>query len=175
MRRRDRPRTWGLWGSFQHVVTRDLSIEVDERTLADGTVLKLLDTAEVTAAAEHLIALGCEAVGIVFINAHANNSNELEVLEAVRAVWPNEHVNASSLILPEIRAVGLGSAIVPRYPGVTSALGCVIADMRRDFVHTINRRSTSSTSARSTRRWWPPPRADSSCSIDPASSSRAAR
>ena len=29
--------------------------------------------------------------------------------------------------------------IVPRYPGVTSALGCVIADMRHDHVHTINR------------------------------------
>jgi N-methylhydantoinase A len=27
---------------------------------------------------------------------------------------------------------------VPRYPGVTSALGCVIADMRQDFVQTIN-------------------------------------
>ncbi len=29
-------------------------------------------------------------------------------------------------------------AIVPRYPGVTSAMGCVIADMRQDFVQTIN-------------------------------------
>jgi N-methylhydantoinase A len=28
---------------------------------------------------------------------------------------------------------------VPRYPGVTSALGCVIADMRHDFVQTVNR------------------------------------
>lgn len=34
--------------------------------------------------------------------------------------------------------VGLGRAIVPRYPGVTSAMGCVIADMRQDFVQTIN-------------------------------------
>ena len=34
--------------------------------------------------------------------------------------------------------VGLGSAIVPRFPGVTSALGCVIADMRADFVQTVN-------------------------------------
>ena len=38
-----------------------------------------------------------------------------------------------------IREVGLDSAIVPRFPGVTSAMGCVIADMRHDFVHTINR------------------------------------
>jgi N-methylhydantoinase A len=35
--------------------------------------------------------------------------------------------------------VGLAGALVPRYPGVTSALGCVIADMRHDFVQTINR------------------------------------
>ncbi|RMF35911.1 MAG: hydantoinase/oxoprolinase family protein, partial [Alphaproteobacteria bacterium] len=38
-----------------------------------------------------------------------------------------------------IREVGLGSAIVPRYPGVTSALGCVVADMRLDRVQTVNR------------------------------------
>jgi N-methylhydantoinase A len=37
-----------------------------------------------------------------------------------------------------INDVGLGRAIVPRYPGVTSAMGCVIADMRQDFVQTIN-------------------------------------
>ena len=103
MRRRDRPKTWGLWGSFQHVVSRDLSIEVDERTLADGTILAPLDASEVTAAAKRLIELGCEAVGIVFINSYANNTNELLALEAVRAAWPNEHINASSLILPEIR------------------------------------------------------------------------
>jgi N-methylhydantoinase A len=34
--------------------------------------------------------------------------------------------------------VGIARAIVPRYPGVTSAMGCVIADMRQDFVQTIN-------------------------------------
>ena len=38
-----------------------------------------------------------------------------------------------------IREVGLARALVPRFPGVTSALGCVIADMRHDRVHTLNR------------------------------------
>lgn len=37
-----------------------------------------------------------------------------------------------------LRDVGIGNAIVPRYPGVTSAMGCVIADMRQDFVQTVN-------------------------------------
>lgn len=35
--------------------------------------------------------------------------------------------------------VGLESALVPRFPGVTSALGCVVADMRHDRVQTVNR------------------------------------
>jgi N-methylhydantoinase A len=39
----------------------------------------------------------------------------------------------------QIREVGLASALVPRYPGVTSALGCVVADMRHDAVRTVNR------------------------------------
>ncbi|MEM8740153.1 MAG: hydantoinase/oxoprolinase family protein [Pseudomonadota bacterium] len=37
-----------------------------------------------------------------------------------------------------IREVGLGAALVPRFPGVTSALGCVVADMRHDRVQTVN-------------------------------------
>ena len=37
-----------------------------------------------------------------------------------------------------IKDVGLSKALVPRFPGVTSALGCVIADMRFDRVHTLN-------------------------------------
>ena len=35
--------------------------------------------------------------------------------------------------------VGLKAALVPRFPGVTSALGCVLADIRNDRVLTLNR------------------------------------
>lgn len=38
-----------------------------------------------------------------------------------------------------MKEVGLKAALIPPHPGVTSALGCVIADMRHDFVQTINR------------------------------------
>ncbi len=37
-----------------------------------------------------------------------------------------------------LREVGLARALIPRFPGVTSALGCVIADMRHDRVRTLN-------------------------------------
>ena len=37
-----------------------------------------------------------------------------------------------------IREVGLKAALVPRFPGINSALGCVIADIRHDQVRTVN-------------------------------------
>lgn len=37
-----------------------------------------------------------------------------------------------------LKDVGLKAALVPRYPGVTSALGCIIADIRHDHVQTVN-------------------------------------
>ena len=35
------------------------------------------------------------------------------------------------------RELGVPKVLVPRFPGITSALGCVLADLRHDFVHTI--------------------------------------
>jgi N-methylhydantoinase A len=37
-----------------------------------------------------------------------------------------------------IREIGLRCAVVPRFPGITSALGCVLADLRHDMVQTVN-------------------------------------
>ncbi|MGB9368497.1 MAG: hydantoinase/oxoprolinase family protein, partial [Xanthobacteraceae bacterium] len=37
-----------------------------------------------------------------------------------------------------IREIGLKSVVVPRFPGITSALGCVLADIRHDMVQTVN-------------------------------------
>ncbi|ACA16404.1 5-oxoprolinase (ATP-hydrolyzing) [Methylobacterium sp. 4-46] len=103
MRRRDRRHTWGLWGDFVPVVERDLRLEVDERTLADGRVRRPVDPKEVAAAARRLLDLGAEALAICFVNAYANPENERAALAAAAAVWPNGHVACSSDILPEIR------------------------------------------------------------------------
>jgi N-methylhydantoinase A len=103
MRRRDRPRTWGLGGQFQPIVSRDLRVEAAERTLADGTVRTPVDPAEIERLARELLAKGARALSIVFINSYANDSNERAALAAARKVWPNPYVNASSEILPELR------------------------------------------------------------------------
>ena len=103
MRRRDRPTTWGLWGQFTPVVQRIDRLEVEERTLADGTVRVAVNLMEVERAAKTLLKSGCEAVCLFFINGYANPENERKAAEILRKIWPNEHVSVATEILPEIR------------------------------------------------------------------------
>ena len=103
MRRRDRPETWGLWGMFEPVVSRDLRLEVNERVLADGTIHTVVDETEVVDAAATLMKKGAESVCVFFVNSYANGANEKAAIDAISEVWPNQHITASSEILPEIR------------------------------------------------------------------------
>jgi N-methylhydantoinase A len=103
MRRRDRRQTWGLWGEFIPIADRDLRLEVDERTLADGTIAAPVDEAAVVTAVSALRERGAQALAIIFINAYANAENERRALAAAAKAWPNEHLSASHQVLPEIR------------------------------------------------------------------------
>lgn len=103
MRRRDRPRTWGLRGDFDPVVPRERRLEVPERVLADGTIRTPVDLDAVRTAGHALLEAGCRAVAILFANSYANPTNEARAVAALREIWPNSHVSASSEILPEIR------------------------------------------------------------------------
>ena len=103
MRRRDRPETWGLWGMFEPIVSRELRVEVDERVLADGTILTQLDASDVKSAAGKLLSRGAESVCIFFMNSYANDTNEKLAVKTLKEIWPNDHITSSSEILPEIR------------------------------------------------------------------------
>lgn len=103
MRRRDRPATWGLKGSYTPVVDRNDRVEVVERVLADGTILDQVEQANVLEQVDTLIANGCESVCVFFINGYANDENERRAVEWVRSAWPNEYVTRATEILPEIR------------------------------------------------------------------------
>ena len=37
------------------------------------------------------------------------------------------------------RELGIPRVLIPARPGITNALGCVVADLRHDFVRTLNR------------------------------------
>ena len=126
MRRRDRRRTWGLWGDFIPIADRDMRVEVNERTLANGSIRTPLDPAEVRAAAKHLLNKGVESIAITFINAYANANNERRALDALREVWPNEFITASHEVLSEIREFERSStAAINAYlqPVVASYIG----------------------------------------------------
>jgi N-methylhydantoinase A len=126
MRRRDRRRVWGLWGDFIPLVDRDMRLEVGERTLADGTVRRGVDAAEVRTAAKLLLEQGAKSLAVLFINAYANPENERRALAELRALWPNEFVTASHEVLSEIREFERSStAAINAYlqPVVASYLG----------------------------------------------------
>ncbi len=133
MRRRDRPQTWGLRGNYRPVVPRDLRLEVDERVLADGSLHTPVDLAQVRAAAQQLLAQGCEAVCVFFIHAYANADNERAAVAAVRELWPNPHVTAAHEVLPEIREFERCSTATLNaslQPVVGRYLGRLDADLR---------------------------------------------
>ncbi len=134
MRRRDRPKTWGLWGQFEPIVERNLRLEVDERTLADGSVLQPVDLDQVRAAARELLAAGCQSLCLFFINSYANDSNERAAAQTVRELWPNDYVTCATEILPEIREferVSTGTVNAYLQPVVSSYLDRLDTGLRQ--------------------------------------------
>ncbi len=128
MRRRDRPQTWGLWGSFEPVIPRDLRLEVPERVLADGTVTTAVDLEAVRAAARTLRERGAVSVCLFFINAYANSENEQRARTALEDVWPNAHITTASEILPEIREFERGS---------TASLNAYLQPLLGDYLENL--------------------------------------
>ena len=107
--RRTRPRPYGLTGSFEPLVPRELRLEVPERMDAEGEVVTPLDAAAVAAAVLTLIAKGCEALVIHFLHSYINPVHELRALDIARSLWPNAYITAGHLILSEYREYERGT------------------------------------------------------------------
>jgi N-methylhydantoinase A len=83
-------------------IPRSLTFELDERTTAEGVVLRAPDAAEVDRLADELAAVDVEAVAICFLHAYANPADERLVAEAL-AKRLGVAVCASSEVAPQIR------------------------------------------------------------------------
>jgi N-methylhydantoinase A len=92
-----------LWDKPLPLVRRRHRLEVEERVMADGSVLAPLDEDAVLAAADALVAEGIEALAICFINSHRNPAHERRALELVAARHPDLALSASIDILPQIK------------------------------------------------------------------------
>ena len=124
--RRTRPNPYGMTGSFEALIPRDLRTEVPERIDAAGRVLTPLDEAAVRRAVHDLVERGADALVIHFIHAYANPAHERRCGEIAREIWPNRFVTLGSDILREVREFERGSTaalngyvqpIVSRYLG----------------------------------------------------------
>jgi N-methylhydantoinase A len=101
--RRTRPNAYGLSGSFEPLIERDLRLEVAERIDAKGNVVTPLDEDGIRSAAKKLLEMGSEAVVVMFLHSYANDRHEVRAAEILREIWPNEHVVASHEIMREMR------------------------------------------------------------------------
>jgi N-methylhydantoinase A len=101
--RRTRPTPYGLIGTFEPVIPRNLRLEVTERLDAKGRVIIALDELEVLDAAKKLIAAGAEAVVVHFLHSYANPAHEARAVELISTVWPNDYVTAGHEIIAECR------------------------------------------------------------------------
>ena len=107
--RRTRPNNYGLTGSFEALIDRELRLEVTERLDASGRVVRPLDEAEVRAALVRLRDAGAEALVIHFLPAYANPVHEQQAAQIAQQMWPNDYVSVSSEILREVREFERGS------------------------------------------------------------------
>ena len=126
--RRTRPRRWGLTGSFEALIPRELRLDVTERIDARGRVVLPLDEDELREAVVTLRDAGCEALVIHFVHSYANPTHERRAAEIARELWPNAFISTGAEVLPEIREFERASAtalngwvqpLMARYIGAT--------------------------------------------------------
>ncbi|KMO28484.1 hydantoinase [Methylobacterium variabile] len=107
--RRTRPKAYGLFGTFEPLIPRELRREVPERVMADGAVRTPLDEAAVAEAVRALLDEGCEALVIHFLHAYANPEHELRAGAIARGLWPNSYVTLGHALLSEFREYERGT------------------------------------------------------------------
>lgn len=107
--RRTRPRPYGMTGTFEPLIPRELRLEVAERMNAQGQVVVPLDEAELRARIETLREAGCEALVIHFLHSYANPAHEQAAGRIARAIWPNDYVTLGHALLSEFREYERGT------------------------------------------------------------------
>ncbi|HEV8617657.1 MAG TPA: hydantoinase/oxoprolinase family protein [Methylomirabilota bacterium] len=84
-------------------VERPLRFEVGERMLADGTVLRPLDDADVRRLCEQMRESRAEAFAVCLLFSYANPAHERRLGDALARAFPGVPVSLSSDVVPEYR------------------------------------------------------------------------
>jgi N-methylhydantoinase A len=126
--RRTRPTPYGLKGSFEPLIPRELRLEVNERVDAEGEVVVELDEEAVREAARRLKASGVEALVIHFIHSYVNERHERRAREIAAGEWPNQYITVGSELLPEYREYERGT---------TAAINGFVQPIIVRYLHTL--------------------------------------
>ncbi len=140
------------------LVPRQRVIEVDERVLADGSVLRPLDVDAVHTIAARLRNEPPAALAVCFLHSYINASHEVAAAELLRAALPEWFVCHSAEILPEMREYErFNTAVLNAYIGPLTAryLGELSRSMRgrgyRGAVHLMASSGGIETAERAAR------------------------
>src|SRR5260370_8952995 len=106
--RRTRPNPYGLIGTCEPIIPRDLRFEVTERMDSSGAVVDPLSEDEVREVAKRLLTLGAESVVIHFLHSYANPDHELRAADIVSQLLPNDYVTAGPQIIGGVRTYDTG-------------------------------------------------------------------
>ena len=104
LRRQARPRLYDLRPVVSEpLAERELRLEVNERTLADGTICKALETSDVDAIVSALRASNVRSIAICLIHSYANDEHERMLESAVSRAFPDVFITRSSDVCREFR------------------------------------------------------------------------
>src|SRR5207245_2115467 len=132
--RRTRPTPYGLKGTFDALIPRELRVEVTERIDAEGLVVTPLDEDEVRRAAAGLRERGVEALVIHFIHSYVNAAHGRRAREVAAGEWPNAYVTVGAELLPEYREFERGTTAAINgfvQPVIDRYLRTLAADLAR--------------------------------------------
>ena len=101
--RRTRPKPYGMKGTFDPIIPRDLRFEILERIDARGNIIHPISEIDVISATKELLRLGCESIVIHFLHSYANNSHENIAFKIISDIWPNNYLTMVHSLLSENR------------------------------------------------------------------------
>jgi N-methylhydantoinase A len=119
------------------LLPRSRCFEVDERMMADGTVLRSLDEAQVGRIADKLLEQGIEAVAVCFLHAYANPDHERRCAEIISRRMPKAVVTTSAEVLSEYREYERFS---------TTALNAYVAPRMKKYMRDLRERLSEANS-----------------------------
>src|SRR5882672_10316922 len=132
--RRTRPTPYGLKGTFEALIPRDLRLEVDERIDAEGLMVTPLALDQMREAVLRLRGQGVEALVIHFMHSYVNDAHERQARELAATLWPNAYITVGSELLPEYREFERGTTAAINglvQPVIDRYLRTLAADLAR--------------------------------------------